>query len=493
MTTPLSSNSQSYKLPLKNATDTSGQTLAQLKANVDEYRAANRTFLSSIQFFFDCVNNKYASDTLINEREMKMYDSFIELFNFNHFNVRAELDQYVKKEAELSKAIDALTAVNAPRTESIVQKTAQAPAKADPEKALRQLQVRVIKLKKQRDHLRDSNKRMHQQYLDTLQRLEEQELNRTQGNLMNRSFEAQGHYLEKGRTHSVALRDSDNNSLVNLNNTFEIFPQGRTISVAAFNPEQLSDTRSVSIILDPPKRSNSILSNALSTESNNPDKDKARARKREIERQRSEIDMLNKEVAILKRELREERQEKNIIINSYERSVKMEKDSNYQIIQNLKSRLDANRAEGSQSMALASDSGMDNVSRADLEEMRTSQIEMASMLSSKIVEKNQTVNMLKKSLSSMLAEKRKLQTSLKDKSTEIDELQKKISGLENKQQAVAREVSELETTNSQLTTKFLMSVEREGEIMKKYNQMKMKLSAYEKLVEKLKGEPNAKH
>lgn len=486
-------NAQCFKLPIKTSMDASNQTLQQLKSHFEDYRSATKTFLSSIQFFLDCVNNRYASDILVNEKELKLYESFFELFNFNHFNVRSEVDMYTKKESEISKAIESLTGVNAPRTESVVIKSAQTPNKNDPEKQIRRLQERTLKLKKQRDHIRESNKRMHQQYLDVIQRLEEQEASRVQGGVINRSFDVLPTHNDRGRAHSVALRNSDNNSL---NNTFEILPNGRTVSVNAFHPEPLDDTRSVSMVFEP-RRSNSILSNVLSTGTKNSDKDKSRARKKDIERQRSEIDMLHREVGILKRELKEERQEKAILAGTYERSVRLEKESSHHMIQNLKNRLDASRADGAPSMSMnsamqPSESNLDSVSRAELDDLRTSQIEMASMLSSKIVQKNQTVNMLKNSLNNMLGEKRKLQTTLKDKSTEIDNLQKTIGALENKHVAAAKDYSDLEATTSQLTTKFLMSVEREGEIMKKYNQMKMKVTALEKLVEKMRGQPEGR-
>jgi hypothetical protein len=472
--------------------DASSQTFQQLKAHFEDYRAVTKTFLSSMQFFIDCVNNKYTSDLLINEKELKLYESFFELFNFNHFNVRSEVEIYAKKEAEISRAIEAITGVNAPRTESVALKTAQTPLKNDPERQIRKLQERVSKLKKQRDHARDANQRMHQQYLDALQKMEEQDFSRVGGQAVNRSFEILPHG-DRGRAHSVALRNSDNNSL---NNTFEILPNGRTVSVNAFHPEALNDSRSVSVVLDP-KRSNSVLSNVLSTGSNNPDKEKNRARKRDIERHRSEIEMLNKEVTILKRELREERQEKAILAGTYERSVRLEKESSHHMIQNLKSRLDASKQDGlppmsNQSAMQASDSNLDSVSRQDLDDLRASQIEMASMLSSKIVQKNQTVNMLKNSLNNMLTEKRKLQANLKERSNEIEDLQKRIGAMENRSVVAAKDFSELEATNSQLTTKFLMSVEREGDIMKKYNQMKMKVTALEKLVEKMKAQGDAK-
>ena len=167
------------------------------------------------------------------------------------------------------------------------------------------------------------------------------------------------------------------------------------------------------------------------------------------------------------------------------------------MIQNLKSRLDASKQDGlppmsNQSAMQASDSNLDSVSRQDLDDLRASQIEMASMLSSKIVQKNQTVNMLKNSLNNMLTEKRKLQANLKERSNEIEDLQKRIGAMENRSVVAAKDFSELEATNSQLTTKFLMSVEREGDIMKKYNQMKMKVTALEKLVEKMKAQGDAK-
>lgn len=494
----MSSVNSSYKLPIKTQTDSAGQNITQFKVLFEEYRAATKAFVSSIQFFFDSINNKYAGDLIVNEREAKIYDNFIELFNFNHFNVRSELERYVKREAEIIKAVDGIFSTNAPRTESVVLKSAQPPTtKADQDKVVRKLEERVAKYKKQRDHYKESNTRMHQQYLEILQKIDDANASRAQGGKVNRSFEM-GQGDEKSRAHSVVLRDSNNS----LNNTFEIYPAGRTPSQLAFNPDQVTDTHSVSMLLEN-NRSSSVLSRGLSIGSNKSDKnkEKVKQKKKDIERQQSEIEMLNKEVSVLKRELREERQEKALLIGNLERSVRLEKESSYHMMQNMKNRLEASKnsevinsggPNQNQSQGQISDANIDAVSKAELEEMRNSQIEVTSMLSSKIIQKNQTVTMLKNSLNTMLGEKRKLQGTLKDKSTEIENLQKKISELENKTQKQVKDYSELEATNSQITTKFLMSVEREGEIMKKYNQMKMKLTTYEKLVEKLKGQTEGK-
>lgn len=499
MSNPMSSVNSSYKLPIKTQTDAGGQNITQFKTLFDEYRAATRAFVSSMQFFFDSVNNKYAGDLIVNEREAKLYDNFIELFNFNHFNVRSELERYVKREAEIIKAVDSIFNTNAPRTESVVLKSAQPPAtKADHEKVVRKLEERISKYKKQRDHYKESNTRMHQQYLEMLQKIDDANASRAQGGKVNRSFEMGQGGEERSRAHSAALRDSNNS----LNNTFEIYPAGKTPSQLAFNPEQISDRQSISMLLEN-NRSNSVLSRGLSIGSNKSDKnkEKVKQKKKDIERQQSEIEMLNKEVSVLKRELREERQEKALLIGNLERSVRMEKESSYHMMQNMKSRLEASKnsevvnsggPNPNQSQGQISDANIDAISKAELEEMRNSQIEVTSMLSSKIIQKNQTVTMLKNSLNTMLGEKRKLQGTLKEKSSEIEDLQKKINELENKTQKQVKDYSELEATNSQITTKFLMSVEREGEIMKKYNQMKMKLTTYEKLVEKLKGHSDGK-
>ena len=75
---------------------------------------------------------------------------------------------------------------------------------------------------------------------------------------------------------------------------------------------------------------------------------------------------------------------------------------------------------------------------------------------------------------------------MNQKSNQIQELIDKIEKLEEKTKSVTSQMNDLEANNSHLTTKFIMSVEREGEIMKKYNQMKMQLASYEKIIKTLK-------
>ena len=462
----------SVKLPIKGPIENSRETLNSLKSLVQKYRETVRGLLESLDKFFDFINNQYAQDTLGSLREAKFYQSCSDLFNFNHFDVQFEISEFIKKEEDIAKQFEGMLSNN-PRNDSFTSKTILQPQMQGELPEVFKLRNALDKIKRSRNKHRQANKETYQKYLDTLRRMEEE-----QNNMQNVQIDCSidnGHN-ENRRTFSADAKNSSDHK------SFEIFPNGNNVSLNAFNPDipESPQASLLSAITSGPPQMRSIISSKFSL---SPEKVKHNARKRDMEQQKNEIDMLKKEINVLKRELADERNEKSISIANIERSVKYEKAHNQNVIHDLQHRLDIQRE------ASKSNRNVDNHEtrklKKELDDLKASQLESSSIMSSKIDQKNKTVRMLKTSLGNMLSEKRDLQTALHDKKREINNLQDKINGLETASNTMQTEFNNLELTNSHLTTKFLMSVERESEMMKKYNQMKMKLRAYERLVEKM--------
>lgn len=475
-------------LPLKTTLDSNNQSIMHLKSAIEEYRKITKNLLKSVHFFFEMINNKYSTDLLVNEKQIKLYENFFDLFNFNHFNVKIEIEEFIKKESEISKSIDHLTMSNTTRTESVAIKNIYSSGKNEPEIKINSLLEKIQKLKNKNYKLKESNKKCHKKYLDLLKHFENHGATPPIDKLKIKPDFNNNNDSPRHRPHSLIIKDSGEHIL---NDTFEIFPHGATVSVNAFNPDNLSFSQSYSQVFDI-TRAKSIPLSKFENCSISPDRLKSKSRKKDIERHISEIDMLSREVKILKRELKEERLEKTILVAHYERSVIYEKESNNQIIKNLKNKLTSNFSEENRSLSYFEprfESGLISNGKQQFEEDKSSisNNEFASILNSKIIQKNQTVSLLKKSLGSMLIEKRQLQGNLNEKTKEIGNLQSKLDQLENKTNVFTKQMSELELTNSHLTTKFMMAVEREGDCLLKYNQMKMKISVYEKMIQKLKA------
>lgn len=481
---------KSVKLPLKSNSETPPQQLAIFKSLFDEHRNLTKGLLNSVHFFLESVTSRYAGHLLINEKDQKFYEGYFELFNFNHFNVKFELDDYFHKESEITKQIEQILSLTSSRTDQNVLRQTNLSIKVDYEKQIKTYQNKIQSQKRKLGLKKDSIKKLHEKYLDALKQIDD--LNEKISLGMDLQRKDRRLIGSNAHPHSLVLNNSSDNEL---NKTFDIFLPGKNVSVNAFNPHDLGQSRSFTSISGNYQRnsacSNSKAPSLISLDAENV---KNKVRKRDIERYQKEIEMLNKELNLLKREIKEEKQEKAIVIGNYEKSVKYERESSFQMIKNLKNKLESNQSGDvrveNHFETPGSRKSVISPNRFNGEDSGISQAEVTSMLSSKIVQKNQTVFLLKNSLNGMLTEKRQLQSNLNQKTNEISELQNKISLLENTSNKITKNMSELEMANSNLTTKFLMSVEREAEVMKKYNQMKMKLNTYEKLIDKLKIQVN---
>lgn len=100
-----------------------------------------------------------------------------------------------------------------------------------------------------------------------------------------------------------------------------------------------------------------------------------------------------------------------------------------------------------------------------------------SQLEGNLQKKEKAIALLKKSLDVMLQEKKHFQKQLLEKDKEASELQQRIKELEHANAKCFKDMGELEDTHSQLTTKFVMTMQKQAEIMNEYNKLKSRLNA----------------
>ena len=308
---------KSVKLPLKSINESNTiQQMALIKASLEEYRVLIKTLLDNLSFFFESLNNKYIAEMQFTEKELKIYENFYDLFNFNHFNVKIEIDEFIQKESEIRQSIDSIFIHNSNRSDGMTSKPNFQKA-VENNKEIQKLEEKLLQTRKRKYFYKKANKELHEKYVALMKRIENEQ---SIDNMMrNNEFEFIKIDSIDHRPRSMIFNNSNDNIL---NNTFEILPNGQTASVEAFNPNISMNAKSVSNYWNK-KDSMSNLSHLPSNKSISADKIKSKSRKKDIYRLESERQMLNKEIVILKQELKEEKMEKKFLIEKYEKTARV--------------------------------------------------------------------------------------------------------------------------------------------------------------------------
>jgi hypothetical protein len=482
-------------LPLRPSSEVSKNNAEALRQVLEEYIDLVKHIKTSVVFFLDNISTKYNEALLVNQEELKLYENTLDLFTFNHFDMKQELKEFDKKEARLVSKADSFFGTGSRiRSESFIHKFGHGSnGKSKVDQNNEELQVKILKLNKKNKMLKKVIKDLrmkHQQALLNLEGIQVGGNSKQKAEATNKEKILDAHSqnfdvtsLEKPSSVNDLERRYSKNLLI-MNKSFDSIPEENGPSAYAFNPNK--DSRSRNFSLNPNGRRRPTFGDANMIFENMTDN---ASHKEDLGRQDDEIDLLNREVEILKREIREKNKEKALLIDKYEKSIRQEKESASKVIHNLRQNIKFKEEKESELASLNELTFMKydpnrSVSKFDENRSQVSDLRN-SVLQTQMDKKNKTLNMLKESLDAILKEKQALQQQVNGKARDITDLQNQISSLENTKKKAINDISELEMTNSQLTTKFLSAVERENDLLKMYNQMKVKLRAYEKYINSL--------
>ena len=186
---------------------------------------------------------------------------------------------------------------------------------------------------------------------------------------------------------------------------------------------------------------------------------------------------------MLKKELYEKNKEKSLLVDCYEKSLKFEKDTAGKMIRNLRKNIQIKEEQEVERLSVVNFNPLNSQNiNGEGSFIDAGQRSMTSQLE----KKKRTLHALKSNLDNLLKEKQMLKSQVSAKNKQVEELVAKIGLLESSNQRAVKDCSDLELTNSQLTNKFIGAIERENNLLRQFNALKVKLRAYEKLIEEIK-------
>ena len=188
------------------------------------------------------------------------------------------------------------------------------------------------------------------------------------------------------------------------------------------------------------------------------------ALKSDILRQFKEINMLNEELKILRRNLNQKNKDNNILKEKIERDIKDEKRMHHSFVKNLNRNL-----------------------KYKEKEIKKLKINFLENEKKKLKFKNnrENIEILKIGLQNLVKDKNGFKNKLDKKEIKIKYLENKIFELKKLLDEHIKEKNDLKLTNTVLTDKFIQSIERENIIIFKIEKLKIKLKAYEKYFSEL--------
>ena len=91
------------------------------------------------------------------EKELKIYENFYDLFNFNHFNVKIEIDEFIQKESEIRQSIDSIFIHNSNRSDGMTSKPNFQKA-VENNKEIQKLEEKLLQTRKRKYFYKKANK-----------------------------------------------------------------------------------------------------------------------------------------------------------------------------------------------------------------------------------------------------------------------------------------------------------------------------------------------
>lgn len=474
--------SVAHGLPIRPTNDLSKSLFDGIRSAIDAYCLIVDSLKRSFIFFLENLSVRYENSAIAFDEEIRKYKDIVDLFTFNHFDLKLEVADFeAKQKSVLSKLDELFDGASRAKTELKSQKLNYSSCNgASMLKEVEDLKARVSKLKRKNDKMKKVIRDWRIKYQDLLKQMEAAETQAKQAATKKKtqpSFEDTAfNSLDKPKSVNDAAWMKNRNQ-TNINKSFQFIPEERAMSKYAYNPNNQPNERHSYSVLG--KRRATFGDIRMSIE----DLSEQTGYRDNLSRQNNEIEMLNKEIDVLKKELYEKNKEKSLLVDCYEKSLKFEKDTAGKMIRNLRKNIQIKEEQEVERLSVVNFNPLNSQNiNGEGSFIDAGQRSMTSQLE----KKKRTLHALKSNLDNLLKEKQMLKSQVSAKNKQVEELVAKIGLLESSNQRAVKDCSDLELTNSQLTNKFIGAIERENNLLRQFNALKVKLRAYEKLIEEIK-------
>lgn len=476
-------------LPIRPTNDLSKSIIDGLRSAVDDYCAMVDSLKSSFMFFLENVSAKYEDSAIAFSEEIRQYKDIVDLFTFNHFDLKLEVADFeAKQSGVLTKLEELLDSAGRGKNDLRSLKNNYGSSNgASKTKEFEDLKAKVTKLKHKNDKMKKVIRDWRIKYQDLLKQLETMETQAKQTAARKKTQPSFEDIAFNSCEKPKSVNDVgwlNNRNQVNINKSFQFMPEERAMSKYAYNPNNQPNERHSSSVYV--KRRATFGDIRMSIE----DLSEQNGYRENLSRQNDEIDMLNREIELLKKELHQKSKEKSMLVDGYEKSLKFEKETAGKVINNLRKNIQIKEEKEIERLSVVNFNPMNSQKTIQVSQnvngdnsfMNAGQKSLISQLE----KKKRTLQTLRSNLDNLLKEKQMLKNQVSSKNKQVEEMINKIALLENSNQKIVRDCSDLEMTNSQLTSKFLGAIERENNLLRQFNALKVKLRAYEKVIEEIK-------
>ena len=177
--------------------------------------------------------------------------------------------------------------------------------------------------------------------------------------------------------------------------------------------------------------------------------------KSDVDRQKQEIAMLNREIEVLRKELARRTREMEVVAQTFKSTMDLDKRNSSALINKLTKEAEDREKELSETSRLSGPSlSTGNQPKA--------------------------ISAMKQGLGNLFKEKRELRAKLTSKENEFDKANSRIEQLNSDLQTKLRLIAELEAVNQQLMQKYSLSAQREQKLAEKLERLALRLKAYDK-------------
>lgn len=218
---------------------------------------------------------------------------------------------------------------NKAKLDLLLQKSSVSQQAQAQEKDTELLMQKLSKLKKKRDAQAKAIRELRQRNQKLLLELESRPNDKEQQGKEGDSLDLLSQHQRASSLNNFGARAKANDNA--LNQTFNL-PQMEAISTCAFNPNEQSVSRNQS--LSQAQKSRKYQYGDLSFYDNDSDQHSAK-----VGRQENEIELLNREINVLKSELLDKHKEQKQVVDSYERDLRLQSVTSSNIISGLRQNL----------------------------------------------------------------------------------------------------------------------------------------------------------
>jgi chromosome segregation ATPase len=481
--------SMAQSLPIRPTDDLSQSLIDSLRATLCDYSAMIDNLKNSFMFFLENVTNKFNDSPIAVDEDSQKYRDIVDLFTFNHFDLKLEITHFeANRGLVLEKFEDLFESANRNKQDPRFLRTNydDVPSMHSDRKdrdAFNDLKAKLTKFKRKNEKMKQVIGDWRMKYQDLLKQLEAVETRIEQMRKEKKAQDSFGNFDFNSLDKAKSVNDVgwlDNRNKLILNKSFQFMPDERAVSKYTYNSHTpLNERYSSSAVVKRRATFGDIRLNIDNLSDQN-------GFREDISRQNDEIDLLNREIELLKKEINAKNKEKILLADSYEKSLKFEKEMAVKTIVNLRKNIQTkeekavDRHSGNKFDTRNSQVNINHTQQMDL--IGSFQENVQKSLISQLEQKKKTMQTLRNNLDHLLEEKHLLKSQLAAKSQQAEDMIAKILQLENSNQNFLRNHSDLEMANAQLTNKFLAAIERENNLMRQLGSLRTKLRAYEKII-----------